>query len=118
MKNLNRVICGDSRKELKKIPDGLVNLIYIDPPYFSNRDYEIISDKSPSCSFTDKWPDGLESYIEFIREIVLECHRILNKSGSLYLHCDPHASHYGVKRCMQGVGIAFSLLAYIFAYYR
>jgi DNA modification methylase len=90
--HLNRVICGDSRKELKKVPDGFANLVYLDPPFFTNREFKITSNKK--TLFCDKWCDGLEGYLEFMTEILRECHRCLSLTGSLYLHCDWHASHY------------------------
>jgi len=89
----NRVFCADSSKFLKKIPDEYVTLVYLDPPFFSNRNYEVIT-KDGSNSFTDKWSGGLDDYLEFMRGILQECKRVLNKKGSLYLHCDWHASHY------------------------
>lgn len=90
----NNIICGDSSKILKKIPDEHVKLVYMDPPFFSNRNYEVISKTGQSNSFDDKWQGGLESYLDFMKKILKESHRVLNKKGSLYLHCDWHASHY------------------------
>ena len=94
MKFENEVLCGDSSKLIKKIPDNHVNLIYLDPPFFSKRNYEIVTKDGQSNSFEDKWDDGIESYLDFMKNILSECHRVLDKKGSLYLHCDWHASHY------------------------
>jgi len=91
---INKVICADSSTFLKKIPDNFVTLTYLDPPFFSNRNYEVISKEGKSNSFHDKWKGGLDEYLDFMREILKECHRVLNNKGSLYLHCDWHASHY------------------------
>lgn len=90
----NDIICGDSTKILKKIPNEYVKLVYMDPPFFSNRNYEVISKTGQSNSFGDKWEGGLESYLNYMKKILIESHRVLNKEGSLYLHCDWHASHY------------------------
>ncbi len=90
----NKILCGDSSKLIKKIPDNHVNLIYLDPPFFSKRNYEVVTKDGQSNSFEDKWNDGIESYLDFMRNILSECHRVLDKKGSLYLHCDWHASHY------------------------
>ena len=50
----NTIICGDCRDQLARIPDETVDLIYLDPPFFSGRDYEIIwKDGSEIRSFTD-----------------------------------------------------------------
>lgn len=93
MTNLNRIIHGDALLELKGIPDDFVDLIYLDPPFFSNRDFEVISGER-TAAFSDIWSEGIESYVEFMTKVLIECHRVLRKTGSLYLHCDWHASHY------------------------
>lgn len=50
----NCIICGDCRDQLARIPDGSVDLIYLDPPFFSGKNYEIIwKDGSEIRSFTD-----------------------------------------------------------------
>jgi DNA modification methylase len=90
----NRVFCADSAKFLKKVPTNHVKLVYLDPPFFSDRNYEVVSKDGTSNSFDDKWSGDLTGYLSFMREILQECHRVLNKKGSLYLHCDWHASHY------------------------
>lgn len=86
----NRVMCGDARKKLGKIPDASINLIYLDPPFFSRRNYNNIR----AYAFNDRWEDGFPSYIRFMTDTLKECHRTLATTGSLYLHCDYHASHY------------------------
>ena len=90
----NKVFCSDANKFLNKIPDNFVTLVYLDPPFFSNRVYEIVTENGISNSFNDKWIGGLEEYLKFMQPILQECKRILNKKGSLYLHCDWHVSHY------------------------
>ncbi len=45
-------------------------------------------------SFEDRWDGGIKHYVGWMEERVLQLHRILKSNGSLYLHCDPHASHY------------------------
>ena len=90
----NKVFCADSTKFLKKVPKNHIKLVYLDPPFFSDRNYEVISKDGTSNSFCDKWSNGLNGYLDFMKEILQECHRVLNKNGSLYIHCDWHASHY------------------------
>ena len=90
----NQLFCADSTKFLKKLPKNHVKLVYLDPPFFSDRNYESISKDGTSNSFGDKWSTGITGYLDFMKEILQECHRVLNKKGSLYLHCDWHASHY------------------------
>jgi len=45
-------------------------------------------------SFEDRWDGGIYVYVNWMRERVMEMHRVLKPTGSIYLHCDFHASHY------------------------
>jgi DNA modification methylase len=70
-------------------------LIYIDPPFFSNRNYEVIwGDEAEVRSFEDRWEGGMNVYIGWMADRVRELHRVLKLGGSFYLHCDWHASAY------------------------
>lgn len=133
---MNRLYYGDNLDVLRKhVPDQSVDLIYLDPPFNSNRNYNVLfkktSDATPTAqisAFTDTWTWSQESErtyhdltnggapiqvadaIEAMRRILgesdtlayltmmtprlLELHRVLKPTGSLYLHCDPTASHY------------------------
>ncbi len=85
----------DNVERLAELPNASVDLIYLDPPFFSNRFYEVIwGDEAEVRSFEDRWAGGIENYIDWIRRRVKELHRVLKPTGSFYLHCDPHASHY------------------------
>ena len=90
----NKILCGDSIKLIKKIPDNYVNLIYLDPPFFAERIFEAKGKYGKINSFSDRWDRNLDSYLDFMIEVLQECHRVLKNTGSLYLHCDWHASHY------------------------
>jgi DNA modification methylase len=80
-----------------------VDLIYLDPPFFSNRQYEVIwGDEAEIRSFEDRWEGGIQVYIAWMRERLIEMHRILKPTGSIYLHCDWHAAHY-LKQMMDEV---------------
>jgi len=95
MKLENIIYCGDNLTWLKKFPDKCVDLIYIDPPFFSNRHYEVIfNDGEEIRSFEDRWKGGINHYIDWMKDRVFELHRVLKDTGSFYLHCDWHASHY------------------------
>lgn len=129
-----RLYFGDNLEVLRKhIPDESVDLIYLDPPFNSKADYNVIfrehSGKGPGAqirAFEDTWHWGLESekaleavlerhgklgefldflvrslgkndlsaYLVMMAVRLLELHRVLKPTGSLYLHCDPTASHY------------------------
>lgn len=91
----NRLILGDNLEVLKQIPDETIDLIYLDPPFFSNRTYEVIwGDEGEIRSFDDRFSGGIEHYIAWLKERVIEMHRILKKTGSIFLHCDWHANAY------------------------
>jgi DNA modification methylase len=99
----------DNLARLRELPDDSVDLIYLDPPFFSNRVYEVIwGDEAEVRSFKDRWDGGIQHYIGWMEERVTEMRRVLKSTGSLYLHCDPHASHY-LKVMLDGVfgGSAF-----------
>jgi len=88
------IYCGDNLEMLKQIPDESVDLIYIDPPFNSNRNYEVFwGDTQEKRAFEDRFGDA-EAYINYIRPRVVEMYRVLKKTGSFYYHCDWHASHY------------------------
>ena len=89
----NKLILGDNLEILKKMEDKTVDLIYLDPPFFSNRNYEVIwGDDGEIRSFQDRWAGGIEHYIDWLKERVREMHRILKDTGSIFLHCDWHAN--------------------------
>ena len=95
MKLRNVIYCGDNLEWMRKMPDEFVDLIYADPPFFSNRHYEVIfHDGAEIRAFEDRWKGGIYHYIEWRKERCFEMRRILKLTGSLYLHCDWHASHY------------------------
>jgi DNA modification methylase len=131
----NKLFFGDNLGVMRDhIASESVDLVYLDPPFNSKRDYNLIF-RSPKgqqsdaqiTAFEDSWQWGpqaeheyaevlrqsntdaaevLRSLRQFLRENdmmayltmmtnrILELHRVLKPSGSLYLHCDPTASHY------------------------
>ncbi len=91
----NVLFCDDNLHRLAQFPANCIDLIYLDPPFFSNRNYEVIwGDEAEVRSFEDRWEGGVHVYVDWMRERVIELHRILKPTGSLYLHCDWHAGHY------------------------
>ena len=90
----NSIIVGDCLEWLKEIPSNSIDMCYIDPPFFSNKNYEVIWGNGYELrSFGDRWKGGVKSYIVWMEERVKEIHRVLKPSGSVLLHCDYHASH-------------------------
>jgi DNA modification methylase len=88
------VYCGDCLEQLRKLPDACVDLIYIDPPFNSNRNYEVFwGETKEKRAFEDRHA-STQAYIDYMRPRCVELSRVLKKTGSFYYHCDWHASHY------------------------
>jgi hypothetical protein len=91
----NQLILGDNLEVLRTLPSESVDLIYNDPPFFSGRNYNVIwGDSNEVRSFHDIWEGGIDSYIIWLNARLWEMRRVLKKTGSIYVHCDWHASHY------------------------
>ena len=134
---MNRLLFGDNLgwlRDTREFPDASVDLEYLDPPFNSNADYNVLfreasgeASQAQFHAFTDTWTwaDAAELYSQFIDSCpnvavtemmeafhsflknspmmaylammaprLVELHRVLKPTGSLYLHCDPTASHY------------------------
>jgi Adenine specific DNA methylase Mod len=133
--NSNTLFYGDNLVVLKKhFPNECVDLIYLDPPFNSKADYNILFKEATGeqstaqiQAFSDFWHWDIEAahaydrlamqapkrvsdiviamhdflgkndmfaYIVMMSERLMELHRVLKPTGSLYLHCDTTASHY------------------------
>jgi len=131
----NTLYYGDNLEILRKhIPGESVDLIYLDPPFNSNRDYNVIfkeatgeESEAQLRAFSDSWHwtpatqrtleelaecapsklvdlingfinvlghNDVTAYLVMMAIRLVELHRVLKPTGSLYLHCDPTASHY------------------------
>ena len=131
----NRLCYGDNLNILREhFPDESVDLIYLDPPFNSNRNYNVLfksqsgaDSEAQITAFEDTWrwgetaeatyddlivhaPPKVSTAIEALMNLIernqmmaylvmmtarlVELHRVLKPTGSLYLHCDPTASHY------------------------
>ena len=89
---LNRVVKGDCLTELAKLDNSSADLIYLDPPFFTNKQHTAITrDRSQKFSFGDFW-NGLEEYAKFMEERLEQMHRILKNTGSIFVHCDTNAN--------------------------
>lgn len=88
------IYCGDNLEQLRKLPEACVDLVYIDPPFNSNRNYEVFwGETKEKRAFEDRH-ESTKAYIEYMRPRCVELQRVLKKTGSFYYHCDWHASHY------------------------
>jgi DNA modification methylase len=79
--NSNSLFLSDNMDILKKIDSDFIDLIYIDPPFFTGVDYK---------EFSDIWR-SLEDYVKFMRVRIEEMYRVLKSTGSFYLHLDNNA---------------------------
>ncbi len=92
---LNRLFFGDNLHIMRMLPSESIDLIYIDPPFFSGRNYNVIfGDANEVRSFTDIWEGGMPGYLTWLNARLLEMKRLLKPTGSIYVHLDWHASHY------------------------
>lgn len=88
------IYCGDCLQQLQRLPESSIDLIYIDPPFNSNRNYEVFwGETKEKRSFEDRHA-STAAYIDFMRPRCVQLARVLKPTGSFYYHCDWHASHY------------------------
>jgi adenine-specific DNA-methyltransferase len=91
----NRLYFGDNLHVMRSLPSESIDLIYIDPPFFSQRNYNVLfGDQNELRSFQDIWEGGLNGYVVWLNARLYEMKRLLKPSGSIFVHLDWHASHY------------------------
>jgi DNA modification methylase len=87
----NTIYCGDCLDVLNGFSPESADLIYIDPPFGSGEDYEVVfRDGVEVRHFKDRWIGGKPGYIDWMRPRVRAIHTVLKRTGSFYLHCDHH----------------------------
>ena len=89
----NRLICGENSDILPALLREFaasIDLIYVDPPFMTGRDF--IS--GTQFAYSDKWDNNLDTYLQWLYEVFVLLHRLLAQDGSLYVHLDWRASHY------------------------
>ena len=88
-----QVHLGDCLSVLQKMKSGVVNLAYLDPPFFTQKVHSLASrDRSREFSFDDLWASQKE-YATFLFERLCEIRRVLADDGSVFFHCDRNAVH-------------------------
>lgn len=89
----NKIYHGNCVEKLKEIEANKVDLIYFDPPFFTQRKHSLTNkDNSKTYEFDDKY-NSIEEYLELVENVLLESKRVLKNTGSVFLHCDKTASH-------------------------
>ena len=105
----NKLIWGDNKlvmsSLLKQGWAGKINLIYIDPPFYTGADFSYTTkiddteiEKEPSLieqrAYKDTWSGGIASYLKYMYERLVLMKELLAENGSIYVHLDWHVSHY------------------------
>ena len=112
----NKLIWGDNKIVMESllrgdksngIPSmaGKINLIYIDPPFFTGSDFAVRAkvgqeevEKEPSIieqrAYIDTWSQGIASYLKYMYERLVLMRELLADNGSIYVHLDWHVGHY------------------------
>ncbi|MFX0186988.1 MAG: DNA methyltransferase [Candidatus Hodarchaeota archaeon] len=97
----NKLFWGDNLEVLFYLLNNYeekINLIYIDPPFFTGSNYHIkINDNDlnyDSIAYYDHWEDDLDSYLQMLYERIILFKELLSKTGLIFVHIDWHASHY------------------------
>ena len=91
--NPTSLFCGDCLEVLKDLPTETVDLVYLDPPFFTQKAHSLQTrDRKQTFSFNDTWKSELD-YCQFLRERLVEIQRVLNQHGALFFHCDRNAAH-------------------------
>jgi len=85
---MNKIYHKDNLDLLEKIPSESIDLIYIDPPFFTQKEH-----KTKEAKFKDKW-ETFEDYLSFIKKRVILIYNLLKESGCFFCQCDWRASHY------------------------
>lgn len=85
---------GDCLNRLKELESNSIDLIYLDPPFFTQKTHKSVNrENTEEYSFDDKW-ESIHEYRMYIEERLEECKRVLKNTGSIFLHCDKSASHH------------------------
>src|SRR5690554_4496655 len=91
---INKIIHGDCVERLIEIGNRSVDLVYFDPPFFTQKTHSLKTrDNSKKYEFEDRF-NSLEEYLALIENVLIQCKRVLKDTGSVFLHCDKTASHY------------------------
>ncbi len=82
--------CLDAMQEMDT---ESIDMVYLDPPFFTQKKHTLTDVEGKEYSFDDKW-DSMQDYINYLKIRLIEAKRLLKNTGTLFLHCDNTASHY------------------------
>ncbi len=89
----NRLIQGECSVVLSMLAGefaGTVDLVYVDPPFMTGRDFK----SGEQLAYSDKWLLGLDGYLQWFYGTLQQLHRLLAEDGSMYVHLDWRVAHY------------------------
>lgn len=90
---VNCIIEGDCLDKMQAIEEGTVDLIYLDPPFFTEKKHALKNrERTKEFSFDDIWGSD-KGYAEYLEERILLMHTLLKKTGSIFVHCDKSGEH-------------------------
>lgn len=90
--DINNIYNMDCLEGMKKLEDESIDLIYLDPPFFTQKKQKLTSKIGIEYFFEDSWHD-INEYLEFLKIRFFEMKRILKKDGNIFVHCDKIANH-------------------------
>ncbi|XWO14182.1 Release factor glutamine methyltransferase [Candidatus Hepatincola sp. Pdp] len=90
---VNNVYLGDCLELLKKIPSNYIDIIYLDPPFCTQKEHQLKNKEGLVYRFNDIW-HSIDEYIQFLEKRLIECKRVLKETGTIFIHCDKQACHY------------------------
>ncbi len=84
---------GDCINEIEKLSDESIDLVYLDPPFFTKKIHQLSNrDRTKQYSFSDLWKSQSE-YYDFLFPRLQLLYKKLKKIGSLYFHCDTNSNY-------------------------
>jgi len=90
---LENVLQGDCLELLQAFEDNSIDLIYLDPPFFTNTIQKLTTrDGSKEFSYKDMWKSN-EEYAEFLYYRLVALKRVLKETGNIFVHCDRNSTH-------------------------
>lgn len=90
---INKIYQGNCVEKLKEMEADFVDLIYFDPPFFTQKKHSLTNkDNSKTYEFDDKY-NSMDEYLSVIENVLEQSKRVLKNTGSVFLHCDKTASH-------------------------
>lgn len=89
----DEILVGDCLTQMDKIAKATVDLIYLDPPFFTQRTHQLKNrTRTREFQFADSWESSSE-YADFLRVRLSVMKRLLKETGSIFVHCDKSGEH-------------------------